>query len=131
MHTSSLPATIPVLKKELPSIFHSLCFNDSNFTFKQEVRDTEIAHLFEHIVLEYLCHIKSVEGGDNVQFQGETKWNWAVDPRGTFHISIDSGLSLSHVFKKALEKAIELINKIIEESEARRSVVTLTLPTTG
>lgn len=120
LHTCEFSATLPVLKKNLPSIFNSSCFNEYNLPFRQEVRDTEMGHLFEHILLEYLCMYSSkyYKGGD-AMFRGETKWNWKADPRGVFHIYVSSDITHIYAFKKALARAIELINKIIRESEIK------------
>src|SRR5688572_29431065 len=63
--TKNIPQTYLLLEKHLPSILRSKCFNQNNYPFKIEVLDTEIGHLFEHILLEYLCEQKRLEGVDN------------------------------------------------------------------
>lgn len=119
--TSDFNATIPVLTKHLPQIFESTCYNDFGLPFCDEVRDTELGHLFEHIMLEYLCQY-STKGGD-VMFRGETRWNWKIDPRGVFHIYVSATAFEVYAFKKAMQKAIELINKIIAESVVKPTPV--------
>jgi hypothetical protein len=53
--TSTIPATSLQLALHLPSIFGCNCFNDGNKSFGEECKNTELGHLFEHIMLEYLC----------------------------------------------------------------------------
>ncbi|KKR25220.1 MAG: hypothetical protein UT56_C0002G0034 [Candidatus Levybacteria bacterium GW2011_GWB1_39_7] len=57
IETDQLPKTFEILNKMLPSIFKSKCYNDKNLPFFIEVRSTEIGHLFEHIMLEYICQL--------------------------------------------------------------------------
>jgi hypothetical protein len=112
--SSSFPATYEVLEQSLPSIFACKCFNDAGRPFKEEVMDTEIAHLFEHIVLEYLCKNKLAAGADNASFRGETSWNWHIDPRGTFYIWINAGFADTFSFNQACQEAIMLFNQILD-----------------
>ena len=74
VNTIDLPQTFMILKKELPSILKSKCFNDKNLTFSREVRQTEIGHLFEHILIEHMCLIK-IPYVDEVSYAGRTFWN--------------------------------------------------------
>lgn len=116
LHTSSLPQTICILEKLLPSIFSSSCFNDNNFPFIEEVKNTEIGHLFEHILLEYLCMEKINKGYADATFRGVTNWNWKEEPLGTFHIIVDISLAERDFIEPALENSIKLINLILESS---------------
>lgn len=122
VRTYDLPQTFPILQKLLPSIFTSKCFNDNKYPFIEEVRNTEMGHLFEHILLEYLC-IEQVRHGDkDAIFSGVTKWNWTKDPRGTFHIRIDTGWDKSDMLFVALERSIQLLNTILD-TKKRASVI--------
>ena len=112
VNTIDLPQTFMILKKELPSILKSKCFNDKNLTFSREVRQTEIGHLFEHILLEYLCIQKLSLGFNHATYSGVTNWNWTEEAWGTFHITIDTGNEDEFLFVKALEKSTELMKKI-------------------
>lgn len=107
--------TVPVLKKYLPSIFTCDCFNIKNKTFSEEVRETEIGHLFEHILLEYLCLLESAEYRKTVSYIGYTKWNWEKDIIGLFHIYINSPIN-NKFFSIALNKSLFVINEIIKET---------------
>jgi hypothetical protein len=59
VHTGHIPFIEDLLKKYLPTVLLTQCYNDEQLPFAQEVKDTEIGHLFEHILLEYLCQLKS------------------------------------------------------------------------
>ena len=113
IHTSYLPQTHYILKSNLPQVLQSLCFNDSNLPFDLEVKDTEIGHLFEHVLLEYLCDLKIKNGHKEASFKGVTNWNWKIDAKGTFHIQIQIQPYDIEYFQEALEKSVALLNKIL------------------
>lgn len=113
VNTGSIPHTVSILKKELPSVLHTQCFNDEGLPFIREVKKTEIGHLFEHILLEYLCLLKLASGRRIATFKGNTNWNWERDARGTFHITINAGEKDAHLMPKAMDAAISLLNSII------------------
>lgn len=113
VNTIELPSTRKILKETLPHILRSKCFNDEQLPFSVEVAQTEIGHLFEHILLEYLCYLKLAKGSRDVVFSGTTDWNWYRDPKGMFHICINSGLSNMDIFPEALERSITLLDRII------------------
>lgn len=114
--TESLPNTYSILQRFLPSILDSKCFNEENLTFDEEVRATEVGHLFEHIILEYLTKLKLFYDNEDISFSGTTTWDWTRDEQGVFHIKINAGVREAHIFEEALEKSIRLINKIISQA---------------
>jgi hypothetical protein len=116
-HTTYLPNTYKTLKTLLPSVLKTECFNDSGLPFDTEVKNTEIGHLFEHILLEYLCQLKIKGGHKRASFRGVTNWNWKRDARGTFHISIDISPKDVIYLDIAMEKSIVLLNKILAHRE--------------
>lgn len=116
-NTQDLPWTISLLKEKLPSIFSSKCFNDNKYSFAREARRTEIGHLFEHILLEYLCKEKIAHGIKNPLHNGWTHWNWEEDALGVFHIKIDSGFTDAEIFDLALIKSIQLLNSVFQAKE--------------
>jgi hypothetical protein len=118
LYTGQLSATLKVLRKQLPSIFKCECFNEDNRPFREEVKNTELGHLFEHVLLEFLCKEKLNDGCDFADFSGVTNWNWKRDPRGTFHIHIGMKKEESMYFYKALQQTIEIINSIIDQSDS-------------
>lgn len=113
VNTFYLPHTVTTLKTFLPSILRSTCFNDNNLPFAKEAKQTEIGHLFEHILLEYLCEKKLSLGLRNIVYNGVTEWNWQKDQRGIFYITIDTGSQEKHIFEDALQKSIVLISEIL------------------
>ncbi|HSX40687.1 MAG TPA: hypothetical protein VLF68_03675 [Candidatus Saccharimonadales bacterium] len=117
MTTASLPQTYNLLENFLPSIHVSKCFNDKHYSFRREVRSTEIGHLFEHILLEFLCKEKMSKGFEDAEFRGITHWDWNTDIRGTFHITINCGYIDAQLFPKALYKSVLLLNKILDSGK--------------
>lgn len=115
VNTREIPTTYLTLKKLLPNIFLSECFNDGKLPFKKEVRETELGHLFEHILLEELCRIKALKGFKKVVFSGVTRWNWIQDEFGTFHIEVDAGFNDFDVMEKAIESSLVVFNEILVE----------------
>jgi len=117
VNTIDLPQTIAILKDYIPGIFSSKCFNKKNLSFKKEAKKTEIGHLLEHIVLEYLCSAKMRVCSENVVFSGFTSWDWTKDQFGTFHITIDATIQDRALFSESLEKGILLLNLIMSSGE--------------
>ncbi len=111
--TASLPATHMIISKLEPRILKSKCFNNKHLPFNQEVKKTETAHLFEHILLEYLCqeHIKS--GVKSAKFSGWTSWNWKKDERGVFHIKISGNKTDDTQFARAVSRSVMLFETIL------------------
>lgn len=116
VNTKDIPLVFPILKKQLPSVFSAECFNDQNIPFEEEVTKTEIGHLFEHILLEYLCLYKVTLSGQYATYSGVTNWNWKKDTRGTFHIRVEAGIRDKEIFANALEQSIRLLKAILTQS---------------
>ena len=116
VNTRDFPYTTEHLKLTLPSIFRSMCYNDDSLTFEHEVKQTEVGHLFEHILLEYLCLLKLERGFPSATYEGVTNWNWIRDPRGTFHITIKASKKDYALFSEALQKTISLMNIILMQN---------------
>jgi hypothetical protein len=83
VNTKDLPLTDSLLNEHLPSIFENECINDRNLSFREEVKATEIGHLFEHIVLEHL-KIETETAGKKADYSGSTSWNWETQKKGHF-----------------------------------------------
>lgn len=109
-HTTDLPSTLSVLERSRPEILQADCQNYLGLPFHEEVKDTEVGHLFEHILLGHLAFLSKKSSA----FEGETRWDWKKDPVGTFHITIE----IDHgVFKKAWGKSATLLNDIFENDK--------------
>ena len=114
VNTKYLPHTLTVLRRTLPGVLRTECFNYKHISFKKEVQQTEIGHLFEHILLEYLCLEKIKEGHDDIVFNGKTRWNWIKNPYGSFEIEVDVKVEDLRIFIKALKKSLRLTQNIIK-----------------
>lgn len=102
--TNEHPHLPDTLFDMIPSIRSHRCDNDDRLTFEVEAQDTEIPHLFEHLVIE--LQVQAVGGS----LSGETSWDWTRDPRGCFHVAVDyrnRELALG-----AVRLAIRIINAI-------------------
>jgi len=115
-YTSSLPTCFPYLQQILPSIFKSSCFNSGYLPFSIEAKETEIGHLFEHIVLEYLCLEKLKLGFKSADYQALTTWNWYQNPIGTFKIDFQLNSNQIFLFLSSVSQSVKLLDKILETS---------------
>lgn len=116
INTADIPRTFDVLERFLPSVLATECLNEHGLPFHQEVKRTEIGHLFEHILLEYMCQLKINKGCKSAVYEGRTKWNWRKDPRGVFHIHINCTIKDSDIFPLALDKTIALMKIILHHN---------------
>lgn len=130
VNTRHFPLTRQLLQSYLPSIFRSTCYNDEDLPFHQEVACTELGHLFEHIMLEYLCILQLENGLDTASYEGQTNWNWIRDPRGTFHITIHTTEEEIPIFKEALTQTIRLMNILLDDKTDLSSPLPIPLKTT-
>ena len=117
VNTSNLPFIVDLLKMNLPNVLATKCFNDDNLPFREEVRNTEIGHLFEHILLEYLCQLKIAKGFSRASYAGRTRWNWIKDPRGKFHIHLNCGMKDSDILPIAIDKTVGLMKFILLQEQ--------------
>lgn len=86
-YTTQGEARIPRrLFKMFPRMAAQRCSNGRDYSFRREAQDTEIPHVFEHLILEIQ---DQVHRGAGVPFAGETQWNWTRDPRGRFYVTVD------------------------------------------
>lgn len=113
IYTGELPHTYKTLEAALPTIFKSKCYNSEKLPFHKEVKNTELGHLFEHILLEYLCDAKIEKGAKRATFSGHTEWNWQRDLRGTFHITLGIKKEDLSFLEVALEKTLNLFNLLL------------------
>lgn len=116
LNTEEMPAIVSLLKKNLPSVLSTICYNDKNLPFHKEVKNTEIGHLFEHIMLEYLCQHKMAKGARSATYIGKTKWNWTRDPMGRFHIHLTCGMKDADILPLAIENTVSLMKLIMDNN---------------
>jgi hypothetical protein len=115
--TSGIPAVVEMLKLHLPNVLLTKCYNEENLPFIIEVQNTEIGHLFEHILLEYLCQLKIAKGFSRASFAGRTRWNWVRDPRGQFHIRLNCGVKDADILPEGIEKTIALMKILMQNNQ--------------
>jgi hypothetical protein len=78
--------------------------------FAEEVKHTEMAHLFEHILLDQLCQEKSAEV--DAEYSGQTQWNWNKHPIGSFQVTVGSAKKEERYLAIALNKTINLMEQL-------------------
>lgn len=84
--TVEAPRIPRILFKLFPHMATQRCYNDAGYSFRREAQATEIPHLFEHLIIEIQDQVRR---GMGAPFAGETQWNWTVDPRGRFYVTVD------------------------------------------
>jgi hypothetical protein len=67
----------------LPGLARHYCDNTEGSVFSAEARDTEIAHLLEHVA----CELMALAGSPRT-LRGETAWDFARDGRGVFRVTL-------------------------------------------
>lgn len=113
VHTKHIPDTHEILCQKLPSIMHCCCFNEDKLPFREEVKNTEVGHLFEHIMLEYLSYYKKLHHNSRKFFNGLTSWNFQKYGQRVFKIFIDVDFLDREIFNASLDDSISLFNTIL------------------
>jgi hypothetical protein len=122
--TNEIPETISLLESTLPRIFRHKCFNNGNLAFKKEAANTELGHLFEHILLEFLCIYKFKEGQLDFNLKGLTEWNWLQDPRGIFYISLNTTKEDTLLLQQAILQTKRLMETILQTNTSHSERLT-------
>ena len=86
LNTAEAPHIPRIVFRLFPHMAAQRCHNDGGYSFRREAQATEIPHLFEHVILEIQNQVRR---GVGLPFAGETSWNWTVDPRGRFYVTVD------------------------------------------
>lgn len=110
--TKQLTHTTRLLKKLVPSVLKTRCFNEKKLSFRKEVKNTQLGHLFEHILLDRLCEVKKKHGFKKVVHSGHTTWNWKEDERGTFHLFINTTQNDRAYFRLALAHTEKIFSQL-------------------
>ncbi len=113
VNTRDFSYTLNFLKEKFPSVLSTKCFNSKNLPFVVEVEQTEVGHLFEHVLLDQLCFMKMDNGSNRAEFSGRTSWNWEKDPIGVFHITLNLKKQDLEFLNAALKKTIALIESLL------------------
>ena len=112
--TENRPHIPRILFKLLPHMAAQRCINDDGVPFHREARSTEIPHLFEHLIIEIQNQVRRGVGDP---FTGETRWNWTLDPRGRFYVTVD--YENECVALGAIRLAEDMINALDSRDLAR------------
>jgi hypothetical protein len=120
LRTCEVPGLSETVVRALPGLRAHRCDNDAGLTFVDELRDTELAHLVEHVALEVMAM-----AGSSPASRGDTSWDFAADGRGVFRVRI--AYNDKAVARGALAFACDLVNALVggaavpdAEAEARR-----------
>lgn len=84
MRTSSIPGLAQRMLEVLPTLETHRCDNPDGRPFAEEIADTEVPHLFEHIIME----IMALSGSPRT-LKGQTRWDFRRDGRGIFRVSVE------------------------------------------
>lgn len=114
INTESIPETTAFLDKFYPQVLQTECFNDGGRQFSHEVKETEVGHLFEHILIEKIYQCQKGLENQKIAVNGHTRWNWRNEPRGTFHIRIDRGSFDYLDVISCLDETICLIEQLLK-----------------
>jgi len=123
INTQNLQHTKSYFKDNLPSIFNSECYNSENLPFNVEIANTELGHLFEHILLEKLCEEKILTGKEEATFSGNTSWNWTKDPYGVFNIFVEIENSDLEIVKNSLLKTCILFSAFLSNENISSEIL--------
>ena len=114
LYSSQIPNLADNLLQLMPSLRNHLCVNRNGLRFEEEVEDSELGHVFEHVILSILSQ-------RGMCVRGQTTWNWHHDPLGTYQVTIHTG-------KKLAVKESLLIAQAVFTNAMLGPVVRIALP---
>jgi hypothetical protein len=82
--TRAYPQAVEIVLSTLPGLARHRCECGSAHGIEAELRDTELPHLLEHVILELM-----VLSGSPRTLAGRTTWDFKRDGRGVFNVSIE------------------------------------------
>jgi hypothetical protein len=118
--TYDMPHITNLATEYIPDIFLTDCFNYDNAPFSEEIKNTEVAHLFEHILLTVLYSMQAKRGNISASYNGVTTWNWQKEKRGIFHITISLWNDDFSLFPIALKKSIDILERLYQAFETQK-----------
>ncbi len=75
----------------IPRLHEVGCRNPRNLSFPQELMDTEVPHLIEHVTLALQASCQVISSYPPGKPLGQTHWKWWKQPPGTFHVWVTYG----------------------------------------
>lgn len=79
------PQLAQKLIKKFPRFRIHSCDNGNYKSFPAELEKTEIAHAFEHVMIELLAHESNLS---RLDIKGQTAWNFSKDGHGVYRVRI-------------------------------------------
>lgn len=119
--TEFLPETYKFIKSHYPDVLKTKCFNPKHLPFASEVKNTQLAHLWEHLFLDILVKDKAKLMGGKISHSGVTSWDWHKNPRGTFDVTIDIPMHQWPLVEHAFTKATQIIEALIAYHEEKKN----------
>lgn len=113
MRTATAPGLAERAVGLLPGLRRHSCDNDDGLDFTRELRDTETAHLLEHVA----CELTALAGSPR-SLRGRTSWDFARDGRGVFRVSVEYDHDL--VALAALDEALGVVRWLMGEPGTER-----------
>lgn len=111
--TSHFPQLFEDLRVLLPEIMVAQCDNPNNAPFCEEMKETQTAHLFEHLVLEYLCKLRLRAGSSEASYEGRTFWDTTKSAGENSMIVISRQGEPQSVFVEAVTLSMQLLAQLI------------------
>lgn len=108
--TKGYPEIAGYLLEKLPGLNSHNCESGKPRSMATELKDTELAHLIEHVTLEYIV----LAGAPRLLCCGETGWNHAVDGSGVYRVRISAPVPID-VIVKSLEATLRLVECYLTE----------------
>ena len=121
--TTSLVGVSARALEILPSLKKHRCESGKHRSFATEIDDTEIAHLYEHILVELLVP----NGSPRDSTRGETGWNFLVDGEGVYRVRVYSTLEPQGV-SRAATQASAIMEWILSGEGTKPTIVYNKLP---
>lgn len=107
MRTSMDGAVVTRALEVLPGLAAHRCSSGLPGGFVEEMHDTEVPHLFEHMVLELMA-----KAGSPRDLNGETVWDFKREGHGVFRVTVEYDVDL--VALGAIKTARGLMGYVLE-----------------
>lgn len=114
LNTSEFPDMYAKLLGTIPTVLTTECANPKNLPFSEEVGQTEVGHLFEHVLLEYMA-LNKEKFVKNFTISGRTFWDSYNMKPNEFTVEIYCQLQDFPVFERSLQPACDLVSSIISD----------------
>jgi hypothetical protein len=111
LRTSAFPDLPERALALLPGLRRHVCDNPDGRSLAEELPDTELAHVFEHVAVEL-----AALAGSPRTLRGETAWDFGRDGRGVFRVTLAYDDDL--VALGAVKSAARVMEWLCDEGDA-------------